>query len=224
VSTTGIAKDMYILSLPNGGKSDVIERWFGRHVEAPMAPVFKKLWGCEILTASEISSIFSFVAIQKVRVPAQREAQRGHVKNVLRATDKDVPNLFLQSLVRLAPQIAEQLIELNVCLQIAPLGYSYITSDNPFVVMREREDRWFPEPLPEFSRVNILSQKGAKGFMPLTPKVCLFAEGKGRYRGYTDDNVPNVNSINRWVAFQSQRFLYAAGERDLRQVVWVLDH
>jgi hypothetical protein len=74
-----------------------------------------------------------------------------------------------------------------------------------------------------FSPVNILSRPKTRCFMPLTPKVCFFAEGPGRFRGYTEDSPLNVNRINRIVAFQSLRFVYADDKNELVQLVNYLD-
>lgn len=222
VNGTGIHKDFYAIVFPDGRKSsDGFEKGLDRLVENPMRPMYDKLKDRRPLSVQDMSTIFNFVAVQKLRVPAQRRAQERRVKEVLGHDNQD-PNLFLRTLTRLAPAIVEQLIRLNVRLLLAPLGYSYITGDDPFCIMRERDDRIIPAPEPEYSPVDILSQPGARGFMPLSSKICFFVEGKGSVRNYREDHPINVNQINRWIAYQSQRFLYAADQRDLKQVVWGL--
>ncbi len=223
VDTTGISKDLYTLRLSEGRKSDVLDKRFGMLVEGPMKAAFIKLRTREPLTTDEIFAIFKFVALQKVRTPGQKLAQEEHVKRTLKVENGEVPNLFIRSMARMASVLAPQFIDLNVCLQVAPLGYSYITGDDPVVIIQENNETYFPEPQPLFSPVNILSQPNTRCFMPLTPKVCFFAEGSGHFRGYTNDSCLNVNRINRMVAFQSQRFVYADDRNALVQVVDYLD-
>jgi hypothetical protein len=223
VETTGISKRLYTLRLPEGRESGSLDEGLGRLVESPMKAVFIKIRSREALTTNEIMEVFKFVALQKLRTPAQKLAQEDQVKRTLNVENGEVPKLFIQSMVRMTPKLAEQFIKLNVCLQVAPLGYSYITGDDPVVIIEENNNEYLDEPKPVFSHVDILSRPNTRCFMPLSSKVCFFAEGRGHYRGYTDDSCLNVNRINRIVAFQSQRFLYADDRHALVQVVNYLD-
>jgi Protein of unknown function (DUF4238) len=223
VETTGISKHLYTLKLPEGRESDVIDEGLGRLVEGPIKAVLIKIRTRAALATNDIVEIFKFVALQKLRTPAQKLAQEKQVMSTLQTENGEVPNLFIQSMIRLAPKFAEQFIKLNVCLHVAPLGYSYITGDDPVVVIEENNELCIDEPRPVFSPIDILSRPRTRCFMPLNPKVCFFAEGLGHYRGYTNDNCLNVNRINRMVAFQSQRFLYADNRNALVQVANYLD-
>jgi hypothetical protein len=220
VDETGIVKNLYAIHLRDGVKSsEGIERGLSDLAEGPMGPVYVKLNDRAALTLDDVFVMFKFAALQKVRVPAQKHAQERRVKEVLGSENKD-PNLFVRTLLRVAPQLAGQFVDLDSRLLVAPLGYSFITSDNPFVVIQERNDRLIPSPEEQYSPTDVLSLPGATGFMPFSPKVCLFFKGSGHHRGYGDATPTAVNHINDWIAHQGQRFLYAADKSDLRQVLW----
>jgi hypothetical protein len=220
VATTGILKKFYTITLPDGKQSDALESILGTYVEGPMAPVFDKLRRLQDLNREDTGILFSFVAVQKLRTHGQRQAHEEHVRRKGGVVD---PNLFVRALIQVAPKLAQQLWSLNVQLLIAPLGYSFCTSDDPVVILGISDDRYIPNFEQVFAPVDVLLHPKSKCFMPLTSKVCLVAEGSGKFLGYRDAACREVNEINRLVGDHAERFIYANDNRDLVQVAHFLD-
>jgi hypothetical protein len=94
----------------------------------------------------------------------------------------------------------------------SPQGTSFITSDNPFVVVPPQNFSG------ELEGYGILTP-GATTVLPLTRSTCVYFRGKGGHINYGVAPEDFVHDVNCYVAANSDRFVIAQDKAMLQNVV-----
>lgn len=213
-------------------------------IDTNAAPVISKIArnGDFDITPTEVSKLNHFVAMQLVRGPSIRNSMEQFRKEIIAkwgpdvcAEDDDRPvsdyteedsNFSSIRVLETVPEFAAILSEKIWFLNSAPANYSFIISDNP--VVRHNYLDYGP-------RGSLgIKQDGIEMFFPISPEYCLqilcpklarqvaFTGGmqeeiklqrKGQAVPLEAENVEFVNSLQ---VIQSERYLYARTEADLK--------
>ncbi len=126
----------------------------------------------------------------------------------------DTPkNWRIGMMFRIAQVICEEIIQMDWTVLRAPDSTSFVTSDNPFVVIP-------PDDMtPNWPYTIGVAVEGSKKIIPLTQRVCLLIGNYGDAIRYTECGRGTVRAINRTLADNCERFLMARDEALLKRLV-----
>lgn len=118
---------------------------------------------------------------------------------------------FVQSIFRMADEIAAGLLSSRWFILKAPSGSQFVTTDNPIVMRMTR-------PLKSFESPAILL-RGTEKYLPLSSKYCLLI-ADGEWGGINHVNITknNVRAINRLGYLQAGKYVIS-GSRPLLQSI-----
>jgi len=108
--------------------------------------------------------------------------------------------------------VAQYVLSLRWVFLLAPIGRSFILSDEPFVIEPPIGHN------PEASGVGVLTP-GVKKYVPLTQRVCLLMEEPDTAKKFELVQGHDVRRVNCLIALNSNRFVYGSDERLLRRIV-----
>lgn len=122
-------------------------------------------------------------------------------------------NWRIGMMFRIAMAIAEDIFQMEWTILRAPEATSFVTSDNPFVVIP-------PEDMtPNWPYTIGVAVAGCKKIVPLTQRVCLRIGDYGEAMRYVECDRESVRAINHTLASGYERFLMARDEALLKRLV-----
>ena len=99
----------------------------------------------------------------------------------------------------------------------APKNTSFITSDNPFLLLPPRD--YDPS-----SIIGIgIATPGARKIIPLTPQTCLIMQDRGVRITTLAADQRTIKAINLASAYNSNRFLIAHSKPPLERIVRIIE-
>lgn len=121
-------------------------------------------------------------------------------------------NWRIGMMFRIAQMVCEEIIQMDWTVLRAPESTSFVTSDNPFVVIP-------PDGMaPNWPYTIGVAVAGSKKIIPLTQRVCLLIGDYGDAMHYIECDRKAVRTINRTVADNYERFLMARDEALLKRL------
>ena len=114
---------------------------------------------------------------------------------------------------RIALAAAEDIFQMEWTILRAPEAASFVTSDNPFVVIP-------PDGMtPSWPYTIGVAVAGSKKIVPLTQRVCLRIGDYGDAMRYVECDRESVRALNCTLASNCERFLIARDEALLNRLV-----
>jgi hypothetical protein len=118
-------------------------------------------------------------------------------------------------MMKLAPEVAEDLVRMEWAFLCAPEGESFVTTDSPFLITPPLD--WPKTPL-GLSGAG-LRIKGARKWLPLSASTCLVMFDPGFLITYREISRETLLEINRAQAAHAYRLMIARDEALLRGLV-----
>lgn len=119
----------------------------------------------------------------------------------------EVPSeYFLHYMIEGCQDIAHHIHDIQWVFLTAPKGSQFITSDDPYVMVRKREK---DDPFWVGPGIKIV---GTKITLPITPKICLFMTPAPQSTTTISATKKMVRTINKRTAAHCRRFIYGANE------------
>ncbi|MGO9864996.1 MAG: DUF4238 domain-containing protein [Terriglobales bacterium] len=221
--SVGRKSSLYIVKR-NGKEDDKVEDFFNNVVEAPFAPLSRRIKEEQNqfanITDEEWSALCGFVAVQAVRTPAHKrclEEQAGVPVDT---------NTFVTVIARQALAIMEgwnkSLRRLHFYTSLPHVGEQFIAGDSPVVVTQMHDNPiWAPTSTPELKTTDlteILNNPNHEFWLSLSPYVCVSVRGPvwGEPRLPPQTADPQfVRFLNGRVREQSGIFLLARDKASL---------
>jgi hypothetical protein len=125
--------------------------------------------------------------------------------------DPDARNEVLITLVKTGQRIAESILNLSWTILRAPAGKSFVTGDDPFVIVPPVSHR------ADLEGVGPVTP-GAAVFIPLSAALCLRITNTGNARSYAQPDGAAVRAINACQVFHSERFLFSCSDDLLKSL------
>lgn len=120
-------------------------------------------------------------------------------------------NESLRVMLELSTKLPVYFIHMNWLLLFAPGNSSFVTTDEPFVLIPPSE---LDDNIPYG-----LTTKGAQKLIPLTRQVCLVMLGRGENIDMRDATREEVREINRRITSRCDRFVIGRDEALVRSLV-----
>ena len=124
-------------------------------------------------------------------------------------------NASLDMMLKIAPECARFLSIMDWVLAIAPKGYSFITTDSPFVLVPSSDEKVKGV----FQNSVGLLISGVRKFFPISQKVCVVIGDLGDKTQYAKYNKSLCKSINAKLARHAKRFIIARDQELLKSLV-----
>ncbi len=120
-------------------------------------------------------------------------------------------NKSLQMMLDLCKKLPIYFVQMDWLFLFAPRNSSFITTDDPFVLIPPRE-------LPNNAPYGIAT-KGTQKFVPLSQKVCLAMFDRGNKINIKEANRDEVRGLNLSIVSRSDRFVIARDKALVKNVV-----
>jgi len=121
-------------------------------------------------------------------------------------------NTTLRQMLDLSYKNTNWLYNLDWVIIRAPEKTSFITSDNPFVLLP-------PKGFPIGIRGYGLKTRGVTKIIPLSKEQCITIGSPGNNFKYVDISIKTVRDINLYVTSRCDRFVIGRDEKQLRSIV-----
>ena len=122
-------------------------------------------------------------------------------------------NWRIGMMLRIALAVSEDIFQMEWTILRAPEATSFVTSDNPFVVISPNGMT------PSWPYTIGAAVAGSKKIVPLTQRVCLRIGDYGDAMRYVECDRESVRTINCTLANNCERFLIARDEALLKRLV-----
>ncbi|MFZ0479726.1 MAG: DUF4238 domain-containing protein [Terriglobales bacterium] len=180
--SVGRKSSLYIVKR-NGIEDDRVEDFFNNVVEAPFAPLPRRIKKEQnqfaSITGEEWAALCGFVALQAVRTPAHKRCIEEQVGSPLDT------NAFVTMIARQALAIMEEwnrnLRQLHFYTSLPHVGEQFITGDSPVVVIQMNNNPiWVPTSTPKLKTTElaqILNDPNHEFWISLSPYICVSVRG-----------------------------------------------
>jgi hypothetical protein len=227
-----VENHFYTYEPRNAPNATNLESFFASHVEGPFWPVLDRLEKQEIPTSEERMRMSFFAAFMLTRIPAFRDFSAKVFANAILSFSKLNSNLkFLDDIMlassggilqptepknsillrmqKLGVEIGKHLLTLDTHLMYSPADEPFISSDNPFVLVRMVND----DQPPNVSATSFMK------WIPLSAKLALGFGLPGNHITLTNVESAKVRKINVSLATASRQIVLARSREQLEQIL-----
>ena len=191
---TGFHKYYYSLPLPESGNDhNTLENIFSK-LEAKWPPIVRQLQRRENVN-DRLGSIFEFIALQRVRVPTNRDAYEKMLAEMVKATGRHLdeigellpkpdglgdiwdkvqvtidPYQSVRAMIHMLPIVGRLLDQVGICALHNATDIPFLTSDNPVI--------WFDPSVPdeEMQPYGIRPGGPIVLLFPVTPNLLIYGD------------------------------------------------
>lgn len=241
-NSTGFHKYYYSQPLPKGGKDhNTLEQFFSQ-LEAKWPPIVKRLRQQDNVNNS-LEDIFVFITLQRVRVPASRDACETMLAEIVKTTARHLdaagklppkpeghedifnhvevsidPHQSIHAMVDMIRGVGRVLDQIGIGALHNMTDIPFLTSDNPVI--------WFDPSVPEAEVQPYRLRVGGPVVLifPVAPNLMIYGHSsmheRFAYDGFGHGELPNgnfVNMMNRQICRFAYKAVYAqkAGQEAL---------
>lgn len=184
---------------------------FDRSVKALAEPILKRV----LTEVATLESAEKFLKMEEAKSGLASDITAEKMYNVVKQNGFSVSlnrNMPLQHMISVSEKIANILLGMNWMTIHAPSGHSFVTCDDPFVIIP-------PEPLRSTVYGVGVATPGAVKLLTLTQNVALLVLDPGTHRVHKSALPSVVEYLNLQVAIQTDRLLIGRDKSLLQNVV-----
>lgn len=184
---------------------------FDRLVRAITEPILKRL----LTEVATLGSAEKFLKMEETKSGIVSDTTAEKLYNVFKGSGFEVSlnrNMPLQHMIAVAGKVANILLAMNWMIIHAPSGHSFVTCDDPFVIIP-------PESLSSTVYGIGVATPGAVKLLTLTQNIALLVLDRGTRRGHKCVSQAVVQDLNLRVTIQTDRLLIGSDKTLLQSLV-----